>query len=477
MRIDCVLAYPIPTKDSPTKGPALPIFYPGAMLEMHGLNVAYFDERFDDFSKFISLMEQNPLCVGVSSMTGYQLIGSKRMFEVAKKISPNIYTIFGGAHPSILPIECVAEDFVDVVVVGEGEETLLEIVTKLKDGKSLNEVHGIALKKNGKAVLNPRRKFMDPRTWPFPMTEKNKPYFKAAADRDELMLPASRGCPFDCSFCHNQLFNQRRWRSMPADKFKDELEIFMKEFTFSNIYINDDEIGFTEKRVKEIAGVIRPLGLTWSTSIRCCDVTNNVAKILDESGCHELLLGVESGSDRVLNEILTKGYPKGIEDVRECARALSKTNICGRYNFMAGVPTESKEDVRMSIDLVDWIDKIHHNAIFNFDAYAPYPGTKLYKMALEIGFQEPKTIEEWSEMTLSNPLVPVAQNLYYICGLRFRGKSGDVTSRNFPGIKRLLILPFEILAHIRWRIKFLSYYKLEKAIIKMLFSWASKKAQ
>lgn len=470
--IECVLAYPIPTKDSPTKGPALSIFYPGAMLEQNGLNVEYFDERFDKFDEFISLVKKDPLCVGISSMTGHQLVGSKRLFETVKKINPNIYIIFGGVHPSILPEQCIKEPYIDFVVVGEGEKTLLELITTIKNKGDMHKVDGIWWKDNGKIVENKRREFMNPSEWPFPMTPKNKKYFKIAADRNELMFQSARGCPWNCSFCYNKLFNRGTWRQMPIDKFENELNILFKEFKFKHIYLNDDNLGSDMERVKRIAEFLHNSGHGWSTGVRCSDIDDELAKLLDENGCDEILLGVESGSDRILRKIINKGYPKGTEDVRNCARSLSKTKIRGRYNFMSGVPTESKKDIHKSMDLADWIHKMNENALFCFDAYAPYPGSRLYKEALKTNFKEPQSLEEWSKITLSNETVPVAQNLYYITALRFRGKKGDITSRNFPGLRRLLILPFEISAHIRWRTRFLSFYGLEKAVVKRLFEWA-----
>jgi radical SAM superfamily enzyme YgiQ (UPF0313 family) len=473
--IDCVLAYPIPTRDSPTKGPALSIFYLGAMLEQKGLTVEYFDERFDKFDEFISMVKKEPLCVGVSSMTGYQLVGAKHLFEVVKKINPKVYTIFGGTHPSILPKHCIKEPLVDFVVVGEGEETLLELVMTLKNGGDLHKVDGIYWKESEEVIVNKSREFMNPSQWPFPMTQKNKKYFKVAADRDELMFQTSRGCMYKCAFCYNQVFNRRTWRPMPLNKFEKELKEFVREFKFRIIYINDDNIGSNKERIKEIAKILHSSDLSWSTGIRCNDIDEEIAKVLDENGCRELLLGAESGSDRILKEIIKKGYAHGTEDVRNCARVLSRTRIHGRYNFMCGTPTETKKELHESMDLADWIHKTDKNSLVNFDAYAPYPGSEAYEEALKTNFREPQTLEEWSKITLSNEIVPIAQNLYYISGLRFRGGKGDTTSRNFPGIRRFLILPFEISAHIRWRTRFLKYYGLERAIVKKLFAWASRR--
>jgi len=475
MAIDCLLVYPIPTKDSPTKGPALSIFYPGAMLEKAGFKVEYFDERFDDLGRLLTLLERDVLCVGVSSMTGYQLAGAKRILEMVKRVDPAIFTIFGGAHPTILPQECIGESFIDFVVTGEGEETLLELITALKGDRDFRKIDGL-LWKQGYIFVNKPRKFMLSSEWPFPMTAKNRRYFEMAAERGELMLQSSRGCPFNCSFCYNQIMNRGTWRPMPVEKFEREMAIFVQEFGIKNIYVDDDNIGASKKRIALIAGIMKKFNLAWTTGIRCSDVDDEAAEIFGNGGCRELLLGVESGSDRILKEVVNKGYSKGTEDIRNCARALAKTRIRGRYNFMSGVPTETPEEVRQSMDLADWIYKTDKNALFCFDAYAPYPGTRLYKLALQkTNFKEPKNLEEWSRVTLSNETNPVAQNLYYISGLRFRGKKGDATSRNFPGFKRLLIMPFEISAHIRWRLRWLRGYGLEKAIVKRLFSRASKR--
>lgn len=473
---DCILAYPIPTTDSPFKGSALSIFYPGAMLEKNGFDVEYFDERFDKFGDFVSLLKKNPLCVGVSGMTGYQLIGCQRILETVKKINPKIYTIFGGAHPSLLPGQCVKEDFVDFVVVGEGEKIMLELITALKNGGDLNRVDGIFWKSQGQIIANQPREFMDPADWPFPLTKKNKKYFKIAADREELMFQASRGCPYNCNFCYNQVFNRRSWRPMPLEKFAKELGVLLGEFQAKKIFVNEDNIGSNKIRIKKIAEILKSFGVTWSTSIRCSDLDEETAKVFEESGCQELLLGAESGSDRVLNEVVNKMYPKGTEDIRNCARILGKTKIRGRYNFIAGVPSETMEEIYQSMDLADWIWRTDKNAKITFDAYTPYPGSKLYQEALKAGFKEPRDFAGWSKMTLSNEINPLTSNLYYIAGLKFREKKGDSTSKNFSGLKRLIIYPFELSARLRWKYRFLKYYGWERIAVKALFSWASRRA-
>lgn len=474
--IDCLLFYPVPTPDSPVKGTALSIFFPGAALEKEGLEVEYVDERVDDSGKLLALLKQNPLCVGVSSMTGFQLKGAKRALELVKKINPNSYTIMGGVHASTLPAQCIKENFIDFVVVGEGEITLLELVKAIKNNKNFFEVKGIWWKKNGEIIQNSPRQFMDLKDLPYPVTDKTRKYYEIAAKTNEILFPTSRGCPHKCRFCYNLIYNNCRWRPIPIDKVKEFIQRLTTDFKFNHILLSDDNISANLERIKQIGEIMKDNHLTWDTSLRCDYCVEKNLAALEAGGCRVLLLGIETGSERLLKDIVGKDYNKGIETIKDCARLLSKRKkIIGYYSFMCNIPTESKAELRQSMALADWIHQTDKRGRISFFTYAPYPGTKLYDEALRQGFKEPPAMAEWSEIGLSNKMNPIAESLYYIAGLRFRGRKGDATSKNFPGIKRLLIWPFEITAHIRWRTRLLRFYGLEKFIIKRLFSYASKK--
>ena len=130
---------------------------------------------------------------------------------------------------------------------------------------------------------------------------------------------------------------------------------------------------------------------------------------------------------------------------------------------MSNIPTETHQDLVSSMELADWIRRTDPKARLGFYVYAPYPGTALFEEAKQQGMKMPDTIEEWGRMSLSNDRNVIAENLYYISGLNFRG---DVSKKKFPGLYRLQILPFEILAKIRWKCRFLSFFGLEKMLVK-----------
>ena len=190
---------------------------------------------------------------------------------------------------------------------------------------------------------------------------------------------------------------------------------------------------------------------------------------MEKNGCDRFLLGVETGSDRILKDIIGKGLPNGLDDVRNAVKIIANSSINPTYSFMCNIPSETCQELKMSMDFADWIYKTDTKARIGFNAYAPYPGTKLFSYAKSQGFKASSNMAEWSNMSLSNDENLIAENLYYIAGLKFRG---DVSRIKFSGIRRLQILPFEILGKLRWKYRWFKYYEKEKKILKWLYKKA-----
>ena len=219
--LDAVLVYPNPSKDSPVKGTPLSICYVGSAAESDGFNIEYIDERFDGEEAINEVLRrEKTLVVGVSSMTGHQLSGAIRIFKYIKANFPGIYTVLGGVHGSLLPEECIKEKFVDFVVVGEGEITFKKLLSEIKGDRNFRKIKGILWKDNDRPVINEEREFMKANEWPFPMTKNNRRFFEESADAGELFYLSSRGCPYRCNFCYNNVFNKQKWRLMPLDNIK-----------------------------------------------------------------------------------------------------------------------------------------------------------------------------------------------------------------------------------------------------------------
>ncbi len=476
--VDCVLVYPNPSRDSPNRNLALGILFVGAALEEQGFSVAYIDLRFDTRQELAGLLTGGVRVLGVSVMTGNQCKEAAEVLRMAKTLAPTVRTVLGGVHPSMLPQECLDEPDVDFVVTGEGEQTMVELVQAILDGThDFGGITGLGWKDHGETKRNPDRPFMDLASAPFPMTPASRRFYEIAARTGHVSYFTTRGCPFRCSFCYNLAFNKRKWRSLPMERLEEDLRRVRREVPFDHVYFVDDYVGHRVERLRDLASTMNRIQLTWHSSIRVNDISAETVKILADGNCRLMLLGVESAAEDVQQGILVKDYRQGIDDVRRCVTSIARTNITPLYSFMYNVPGETSEQLKESCELAEWIHRTDRRARIGFYAYTPYPGTPLYNQALQSGFRPPSRLEGWGQMSLSNDLNPKLRDLYYIAGLRFRGRKGDRTDENFPGLQRLRILPFEAISRMRWRMRSFVYTDYERRMVTNMIEHATRRAR
>lgn len=474
--IDCLLVFPIPSKDSPNHNVALGMLFVGATLERQGYSVRYVDLRFDSWDQMIGIVKDGVRVVGISTMTGNQCVQAATILSAVKALQPRVLTVLGGVHPTMLPRETLSsEPDLDCIVLGEGESTMPDVVRAARDGSTdFKGVAGVAWKSGGEVVINPGRPFLDLGETEFPLTTQTRRFFEIAARTNNLSYYTTRGCPFRCSFCYNLVFNDRKWRQLPLDVLYEHLSLLRREFDAKHVYLVDDYLGHGAKRLTAVSETIARTGLAWRSSIRVSDITPEIANVLDSHGCDSLLLGVESASPSVQQGVLVKDYKHGADDVRSCVNSLRATRIRPLYSFMYNVPGETTDDLEASFELAEWIYKTDKRAMIGFYAYTPYPGTPLYHQALANGFKPPVRLAEWGEYSLSNELNPKLRDLYFIAGLRFRGRSGDRTDQNFGGLSRLKIAPFELLSRVRWATRRFCYSDFERNSVRSMIERASR---
>jgi radical SAM superfamily enzyme YgiQ (UPF0313 family) len=464
----------MPSADSPNRNVALGIAFAGAALERAGWSVAYYDARIDDESVLRGYLRERPRLIGFSMMTGMQCSESKRLIGQVRAISADTKILLGGVHPSLFPKETLLDPDVDFVIVGEGELTIVDLMSALADGThDLSDITGLAWKDGEQPVVNPERPFMDPATIRLPLTAGTRRLFAAAAGTRHLSYQTTRGCPFRCAFCYNVAFNDRTWRRLPIELVEEHLTELSRSVSFDHVYFVDDYVGRDKRRVAQLGAAMRRRGLTWHSSIRAPDIDAEMATLLEDGNCELLLFGLESASDRVMNDILVKDVKGGIDTVLSCVRHIAATRIKPLYSFMYNVPGETDREREETFRLADWIYHTDEKAQIGFYAYTPYPGTPLYQTALQKGFQPPSGFANWGEMSLQNELNQELRDLYYIAGLRFRNRRGDRTDENFPGWRRLMIMPFEAHARSRWREREFRYSSFERWAVRELISRAS----
>jgi len=231
------------TKDRSEAILPLGILSVGSVLSKKGLEVELININEKEIDQTVDyLIKNNPLFVGLSVMTGVQTEHSAEMSKRIKNRS-NIPIVWGGIHPSLLPEQCLKEDYIDYVIIGEGEETIIEFVNNIKEKQNLNNILGLGYKKDGRIIINPRRPLiedLDQYRLNFKLLDLEKYIFKLDKYQRVIAYKTSRGCPYNCAFCYNHQFNQNCWRAWSIESVLDDINFLKREYKIEAVKFYDD---------------------------------------------------------------------------------------------------------------------------------------------------------------------------------------------------------------------------------------------
>lgn len=394
------------------KGNHLPasLLAAATLLDKEGYDVKIIDQRVDLNweGNLKKELKKRPLLVGVTSMTGPQIIHALNISRIVKQYE--IPVVWGGVHPSLLPQQTLENENIDIVVQGEGEITLLELVKALEKEKSLDGIKGVWYKDGTKIKSNEMRPFLDLNELP------DLPYHLVNVDDyisnfygyKLLSFFSSRGCPYGCRFCYNTVYNQRKWRALTAEKTINRIASLIDRFNIEGVWFRDDNFFVDRKRVIDILEGIKDFDIVWGTSGARIDLLstfdNNFIDLMNKSGCKFLFIGVESGSDRIL-KLIGKGTT--VEQIINTNLKLRRLNAIQRCNFMIGLPTETIDDLSKTVSLSLKLLKDNKNAIVSqFQIFTPYPGTYLFDFAVKHGFEPPNDLEGWPQFRFEASNIP-----------------------------------------------------------------------
>jgi len=397
-----------------------------------------------------------------------QVPNALEISDFIKENDPSIPVIWGGTHPYLFPKSTVMDESVDIVVVGEGEHTMLELVKYFEDGTSLNDMDGIAYMNTDKEFIQTKpRKLMN-------MDEIESVKWNLLPrvmlnSMKGVYVHTSRGCPHRCAFCIN-VVKTNPFRSRSAEKVLSDLED-IEEMGIKIFRFRDECFFVNAKRVEKIVdGMIeRSMDFKWNGTIRADyfkpnHINDRILKKIKKAGCASFCIGIESGSERVL-KILRKDIT--IEDILNSARVCKKFDILPYYSFMIGVLGETKEDIMKTIDVIDKLKHICPKAGFSGpQVYRPYPGGELYEKALELGLEEPQTLRGWVEKTMRDSIFVSAWDLPWVEDPDFVETVSYsplwtkgfkvVSSGKTPTLKALTAM-FLLISRLRWETKFFGF--------------------
>lgn len=335
-----------------------------------------------DVQKLIE--EYNPDIIGISIMSTNRTAG----FEIAKlskEINPKIKVIVGGPHVHSMWHQIIDNfSFIDFAVIGEGEITIVELADAIKNKSSIdkfNKIKGIAFKYNNEIVrTEPRELMKDLDSLPLP--EHNR-FAENIRENKIAYVCTSRGCPIACRFCSTSVIWGKLIRYRSIENVMIELKQIKKEFPeVSKIYFLDDEMILNKKRIIDFceAYVKEKINMSFECVGRVSSIDNDVIKALKKAGCVRLDFGVESGSSKII-----KNIGKGITN----EQVINAYNLCKKYNIRAGIflmcglPGETKETIKETINLLKQIP----SADMSIPAlFTVFPGNSIYKDAVKKGF-------------------------------------------------------------------------------------------
>ena len=339
-------------------------------------------EKLDDDSLSKKISKINPEIVGITSDT----LTFQRAIEVAeivKLVDKEIIVVIGGAHSNAMPTYPLRYDYFDVSVYGEGERTVVELWKRIERGKSYEDVKGIAFRKNDENVINPRQELIEnldelplPARHLFPMDKYSGEFELYVSPM--YSIGSSRGCPFSCAFCSNNVIFGRKYRSRNPKNIVNEIELLINEYGAKGIYFREDIFTMNKKRVIEICNEIkeRKLEFKWVCESRVNTINEEMIRSMKNAGCELIWFGVESGSQKIL-DIIHKQIT--IAQSRDAFRLCKKIKLRAGASFLIGTPGEKIEDIYKTIDFANELKP--EFAWFNI--FTGYPTSPLYEYVVK----------------------------------------------------------------------------------------------
>jgi radical SAM superfamily enzyme YgiQ (UPF0313 family) len=452
--------------------PPLGLLYVAAVLERagHELHVIDADPDFDD-TIVSKVLEFDPDLIGLAFLTpGYQ-----KALGLSKKLKqalPDKIYCSGGFHTTVKPVETLNGLGLDFVVVGEGEDTIVDACERLSGGRDLEGVKGVMYRRNGEVVDNGRRELIeDLDSLPFPARHliDMSPYLKPPgiirghADGNQTTIVTSRGCAYRCIYCGSHNMFGRRSRLRSAKNVVDEMEYLKKTFGMKGIYFCDDSFTFSPKRVNEFCNELieRKLDMKWACHSRVDQTGRNLLRKMKQAGLVQLDFGVESGSTKILKVLGKGGAGDRTGEIKKSFKLCNEFKIRTLATFIVGNPEETEKDIQESFDLAKEI-KADYTAFYFL---TPYPGSEIYKTAIEKGWldQDLPFSEIWSHRQPEMPLISITFEKEHLSRIRRRLQNYFFTRNYFSNARNFrfyFILLFIILRNPK--IIFASVMKLFK---------------
>jgi radical SAM superfamily enzyme YgiQ (UPF0313 family) len=400
--------------------------YLSAVLDKHGYDVSVLDlnNKTGNQKKRLShISDSDTIGISIKSFT------LKNSLALLKMLKSNATLLAGGPHVTLDPYNLMKETNFDIAVIGEGEQTILKIVS----GKYRNKIKSIAFREDNNIIINEKRDWIsDIDGLPYPKYDCFDS-FNGKIERYPLIT--SRGCPYNCSYCSVGTVIGKKWRARKPKNIIDELIQAKEKYKSKEFEILDDNFSLDMRRAKSICQLLidNKINMAWSCTngVRADKLDSELIELMRYSGCNSIAIGVESGCREVFDKI-QKG--ENLADIENAVSLAKKAGMKVKGFFIIGLPESTyKKDMQS----IEYAKKLQMDSI-SWGMFVPYPGTRAWewskknarflrdwKDGFHIGFNpkpvfETRNYKEWER-----------KKAYYLANIRFMKK-------DIPTILKLL---------------------------------------
>jgi anaerobic magnesium-protoporphyrin IX monomethyl ester cyclase len=412
--------------------PSIGLAYIASVLEQYGHEVVYLDMHAEGFS----LADVSSFCdsellkgldfVGITATT--PLINcAYALCEIFKQRFPDVKTVLGGVHPSVLPEEALLQRHVDFVVRCEGEFAMRDLVGGVAPrdilGLSYKDREGIHHNSDRPEIANLDN--LPPPAFHLMPIKKYRPAIGSYKRLPAMSIFATRGCPGRCTFCHRTFRGKIRSRS--AKKIVEDIKMLMRDYGIREISFYDDTFTALKKNVQDFCNILleENIDISWSCFTRTNYVDESLFGLMKKAGCHQIMMGVESGVQEILD-----GMNKNVtlKQIREAVRICKKVGLEIRAAYIFGNVGETKEMMQKTLDFAIELDTDYAQ----FNILTAYPGTDLWDTAEKNGWLRVKGYNySVSDMTLEMPFASQKDimDMYSLAHKKYYGRPNVILRR------------------------------------------------
>ena len=345
--------------------------------------------------------KQRITAIAVTVMPGPQLRSAVSGCRQLKRMLPEVPIIWGGYFPSQHADACLSEHTVDVCVIGQGEQTILELMRAIRDGESWSSIAGLTFRQNGAIQRTPPRALTpldDLPDWPYQRLPMERYFHKHYLGDRVATHHSSFGCPFACNFCAVVGMSNRKWVAQSPNRVGQVLEKFSLLYRADAVQFHDMDFFISESRTQAIADRLTPLGMSWWALGRVDELMrykDATWAAMRRSGLKMVFCGAESGSTEMLKR-MNKGGTASADLTIELARRMKAHGIVPEFSFVVGNPPDPEADLSQTLSFIRRIKQINDATEIILYVYSPVPmdGT-FYEAAQHQGFKFPDTLEGW----------------------------------------------------------------------------------